>query len=385
MRVIHVSLNDFRNYVSAELALEPGVNVLLGRNGQGKTNIAEAIMWFATLRSHRIAQDSALIRYGTDAAVVRMKLAHADREALLELQLNRNNPNRAQINRHAVRPRDFTNIFSAVLFAPEDLAIVRGEPAVRRRFLDDALTLRYPIAAGVLSDYDRVLKQRNTLLKDARKTPLTASTLAMLQVWDEQLVQLGSQIIEHRRIIARDVREPLRVYYQKLVEEDHEPTLAMAESVSRETIVPDERAEDVSRETIAEDFHKLLEINRSKEIERGQSLFGPHRDDLELSLKTLPVKGYASHGEMWSYALSLKLALADVLREDSPSGDPVLVLDDVFAELDVGRREKLIAAVSSFEQVIITAAVRDDVPRIDEWNVIGIHGGQVLEAGESHV
>lgn len=385
MRVAHVSLKDFRNYVTAELPLEPGVNVLLGRNGQGKTNIAEAIMWFATLRSHRTAQDSALIRHGQEAAVARIRVTDGDRDVLLELQLNRSSPNRAQVNRHPVRPREFANMFSAVLFAPEDLSIVRGEPSVRRRFLDDALTLRYPVAAGILSDYERVLRQRNTLLKDLRRIRAGSQQRATLHVWNEQLVALGSQIIEHRRIIVNDLRAPLRRHYFHLVESDHGPEISVDESiahVSRETTLE----VDVSRETIASDFHRLLAEHEDREIERGQTLVGPHRDDLRMALNGLPVKGYASHGEMWSFALSLKLALAEILRADLPGGDPVLVLDDVFAELDVGRRQKLFSAVAAFEQVIVTAAVREDVPIGDDWNVVHIHNGEVLggAAWENH-
>lgn len=380
MRVVHVSLKDFRNYVSADLPLERGVNVLVGRNGQGKTNIAEAMMWFATLRSHRTSQDAALIRHGEDRATVQMRVAHAGREVVLEVQLNRGSPNRAEINRHPVRGRELPQVFSAVLFAPEDLSIVRGDPGTRRRFLDDALTLRYPIASGVLTDYERVLRQRNTLLKDLRRVKSGSAIDATLDIWDEQLVSLGSQIIEHRRIIASDLAKPLAQHYFGLVETDHRPEVAMTETlegVSRETFGAGGLRVDVSRETIAAEFLQRLRANRDEEIDRGQTLVGPHRDDLELTLKGLPVKGYASHGEMWSFTLALKLALADLLRDDSPGGDPVLVLDDVFAELDTGRRERLIQAVDRFEQVLVTAAVAEDVPNLQAWNVIHVHDGMI--------
>ena len=385
MQVRHLTLKDFRNYSDAELAFEPGMNVLVGRNGQGKTNVVEAIMYLSTLRSHRIAQDAAMIRAGQDAAIVRCRLSQGEREALLELQLNRNAPNRTLLNRHAVKPRALTQMISAVLFAPEDLSIARGEPAVRRRFLDDALISRHPVAAAAISDYERVLRQRNTLLRDARHARSTSGLDAMLDVWDEQLVDLGAQIMAHRRLFVRDVTEPLLSGYFALVEQDHRPEITLDESVqqvldvSRETPGETMLSGDVSRETLARSMAQALREVRSREIERGQTLVGPHRDDVVLRLNGLPVKGYASHGETWSYVLALKLALAQVLRADSVTGDPILVLDDVFAELDVGRRQTLFAAVQSFEQVLVTAAVEGDVPGHGEWHTIRVHAGKIVD------
>ena len=385
MRVAHLSLSDFRNYERAELALEPGANLILGRNGQGKTNLVEAIAYFASLRSHRVSGDGPLVRAGRDAAIARLRVVSGEREVQLELQLNRNGPNRAQVNRNAVRQRELPRWFAAVAFVPEDLTIVRGEPSGRRRFMDEALIARHPVAAGALADYERVVRQRTTLLKSARGGGRSAveSTLGL---WDDQLVEFGTQIMIARRELVRDLRAPLAEGYRRLVDQDHGPDLALQESVgaaldpegvSRETVGPGERA-DVSRETLATDFRNALEAVRSKELERGVTLVGPHRDDLVLQLNGLPVKGYASHGESWSFALSLKMGLASILRDESPAGDPVIILDDVFAELDSMRRESLMSAVSDFEQVIVTAAVEADVPEGIAWNRIRIAAGAIV-------
>jgi DNA replication and repair protein RecF len=385
MRVAHLSLIDFRNYRTAELELAPGPNLLVGRNGQGKTNLVEAIGYFATLRSHRVTGDAPLIRSGADAAIARLKVAASDRDVMLELQLNRDRPNRAQVNRNVVRPREVTRWFAAVAFVPEDLSIVRGEPSGRRRFLDDALVARHPVAAGALSDYERVVRQRTSLLKSSRGG--SRAIEATLGIWDDQLVEYGTQIMLARRELVRDLGAPLREGYRRLVAQDHGPELALSESVnsalasgdvSRETAEPEELA-DVSRETLSEEFREALAAVRSRELERGVTLVGPHRVDLLLSLNGLPVKGYASHGESWSFALSLKMALATILRDESPAGDPVIILDDVFAELDSRRRESLMAAVSDFEQVIVTAAVEEDVPNGVPWRRVRIEAGVILE------
>ena len=388
MRVSHLSLGDFRNYSSAELSLEPGANLLLGRNGQGKTNLVEAIGYFASLRSHRASGDSPMIRSGADAAIMRMKVEAAERDVLLEMQLNRDRPNRAQVNRNVVRSREVTRWFSAVSFVPEDLTIVRGEPSGRRRFLDDALVARLPVAAGALADYERVVRQRTSLLKSARGSGNRGAAPATLEIWDDQLVEYGTQIMLARRELVRDLIGPLRTGYAALVEQDHAPGLALNESVlqlgdshsdvSRETSSPSELA-DVSRETLADQYREALERVRARELERGVTLVGPHRDDLLLSLNALPVKGYASHGESWSFALSLKMALALVLRDESPAGDPVIILDDVFAELAAKRRKSLMSAVRGFEQVIVTAAVEGDVPDDVPWHRVHIEAGTILE------
>lgn len=383
MRVAHLSLGDFRNYRTAELSLAPGPNLLIGRNGQGKTNLVEAIAYFSSLRSHRVTGDAALVRAGADSAIARMRVVGESREVVLELQIHRDRANRAQVNGNGVRPREVTRWFSSVAFVPEDLMIVRGEPTVRRRFLDDALVARHPVAAGALADYDRVLKQRTALLKSYRSRGGAPDSL--LSVWDDQLVNFGAQIMLARRELVRDLQAPLAASYEALVSSDHRPLLFLAESmrdssgnVPRETSTPNTLDAEVSRETLEGQFREALAHTRRREQERGVTLVGPHRDDLLLQLNDLPVKGYASHGESWSFALSLKLALASLLRSESAAGDPVIILDDVFAELDVHRRTRLMAAVRDFEQVIVTAAVEGDVPDDVSWHRVHIDAGTVL-------
>jgi DNA replication and repair protein RecF len=394
VRVVHLTLSNYRNYVSADLGFSPGFNLLVGRNGQGKTNVVEAIAYFASLTSHRVTSDTPLIRVGSDSAVMRMRVRLREREALLELQLNRDRPNRGQVNRNGSKPRELTHYFSAVVFAPEDLSIVRGDPSGRRRFLDDGLIARAPAAAGVLADYDRVVRQRTTLLKSARLSGKREAITATLEIWDERLVDLGSRIIAERARLIGDLAEPLAASYRTLVENDHRPTLRILSSfdavhaksvdVPRETVVNDlavaaPGGRDVSRETIADAFRAALAVVRTAELERGLTLVGPHRDDLVLELNGLPVKGYASHGESWSFALALRLATAHLFRAESQHGDPVVILDDVFAELDQRRRSQLLDAVSDFEQVIVTAAVAADVPLDVTWRIARIVDGTVVQ------
>lgn len=402
MRVTHLSLHDFRNYSVAEVGFLPGLNVIVGRNGQGKTNLVEAIAYFAALDSHRVSGDSALIRAGAGAGVARMRIAVAEREALLEIQINRDRPNRAQINRNAVKPRELPRWFSCVVFAPEDLSIARGEPALRRRFLDDGVTLRNPAFASTLADYDRVVRQRSSLLKSARGSGTRAALDATLAIWDQQLIDLGSRIMCERRSFVRDLAEPLARHYGALVDADHGARAVLSESVtkvaqpplvSRETSIRSNGDDssvfrgqlsqtpncDVSRETLTRQFRDALDLMRRQEVERGMTLVGPHRDDVVLELNGLPVKGYASHGETWSFVLSLRLALAELLREHSAAGDPVIILDDVFAELDARRRSLLMEAVSAYEQVIVTVAVEGDIPAGQIASTTRISGGAVVE------
>ncbi|WP_353808149.1 DNA replication/repair protein RecF [Agromyces sp. SYSU T00194] len=387
MHVTRLSLTDFRNYARAELELEPGATVFAGRNGHGKTNLVEAIGYLSTLGSHRVATDQALIRAGADSAIVRALLAHAGREVLVEVQLNRGSANRAQVNRNGVRTRELPRYTHSVLFAPEDLAIVRGDPGVRRRFLDDLLVQRMPRIAGVIADYDRVLRQRNSLLKSARSSGLKQAQLPTLEIWDERLVELGTELIDRRVELVAELGEPLRDAYRAIVDDDHAPRLEPRLSIDG----ADEEA-DLLRTSgagaadppapeasdTASRFRATLAQLRAKELERGITLAGPHRDDVLLELNGLPAKGYASHGESWSFALGLKLASAELLRRDSATGDPVLILDDVFAELDRGRRERLAAAIAGFEQVLVTAAVIEDVPDALAGRIVRIERGAVV-------
>ncbi|WBU37238.1 DNA replication/repair protein RecF [Homoserinibacter sp. YIM 151385] len=388
MIVTHLQLSDFRNYAEAELELHPGPNLLVGRNGQGKTNLVEAIGYLATLGSHRVSSDQALVRQGMDAAIVRAQLASGDRRLLVELQLNRLGANRAQVNRAPAKPRDLPRHVSSVLFAPEDLALVRGEPSGRRRFLDQLLVQRAPRFAGVIGDYERVLRQRNTLLKTARAAARHGD-LSTLEVWDERLIALGAELVVARLELVAELEPFAADAYRAIAGEEHVAQLAMRLSVLGEQ--PDD--EPVSEgdavhgrrdvvETAAA-FRDSLARVRRQELDRGLTLVGPHRDDLELQLNGLPARGYASHGESWSFALSLKLAAAGILRRDSPTGDPVLVLDDVFAELDATRRLRLADAVKDYEQVLITAAVFEDVPQELAGHVVRIRAGRILEEGEA--
>lgn len=390
MRVIHLSLTDFRNYESAELDLVPGPNLFVGSNGQGKTNLVEALGYLSTLGSHRVSVDHAMIRSGMDAAIIRARLEHNERSVLAEVQLNRTGANRAQVNRSAIKTRELPRYFSSVLFAPEDLALVRGEPSGRRKFLDELLILRTPRMSGVIADYERVLKQRNSLLKSARASGVRGTQLSTLDIWDERLVALGSEIIEARGALIEELSPEVAIAYGAIAGAEHSASLASYLSIlskSADDAGPSDadtavRSDRMTTEQVADEFRIALERLRRSELDRGITLVGPHRDDLVLTLNDLPARGYASHGESWSFALALKLASAAVLRRESAAGDPVLILDDVFAELDESRRARLAHAVDGFEQVLITAAVRGDVPDQLAAHVVNISEGHIVVPGE---
>jgi DNA replication and repair protein RecF len=382
--VSHLSLSDFRNYESAEVELRRGPNLFVGSNGQGKTNLVESIGYLSTLASHRVSTDQALIRQGAELAIVRARLEHADRQVLVEVQINRSGANRAQVNRVAVKPRELPRYIASVLFAPEDLALVRGEPAGRRRFLDQLLVQAIPRFAGVMADYERVLRQRNTLLKSARGARVADSQLSTLDLWDERLVTLGSEIIVGRQELMDRLRPHVAEAYASIAGDEHRAGLSAQLSIWGGR--PDEdgptdagTGDDVERADVATQFRVALARVRRDELDRGLTLIGPHRDDLLLILNGLPARGYASHGESWSFALALKLASAAVLRADSAVGDPIVILDDVFAELDESRRAKLASAIGDYEQVLITAAVFDDVPAPLAAHTVHISAGRIVE------
>jgi DNA replication and repair protein RecF len=382
MHVRHLTVADFRSYTSAELPLEPGVTTLVGLNGQGKTNLVEAIGYLATLSSHRVSTDQPLVRFGAEQAVIRGAVMREGRETMLELELNPGRANRARLGRSPVsRPRDVLGTLRTVLFAPEDLALVKGDPSERRRFLDDLLVARQPRWAGVRSDYDKALKQRNALLKSAQ--PLLrkgsrrrssarpadepvddarVSALHTLDVWNDHLAAVGSQLLYARLRLLRDLGPYLAKAYDEVSAGQSDARVSYKSSL-REAAAASLAAGEVPEiDALRAELLATFEEVRDKEVERGISLVGPHRDDLVLSLGELPAKGYASHGESWSFALGLKLAAYQLLRHDLGE-DPVLILDDVFAELDTGRRERLAAMVADCEQVLITAAVDADVPK----------------------
>lgn len=384
MIVEHLSLVDFRNYATADLALHRGPNVLVGRNGQGKTNLAEAVVFLATLGSHRVSSDAPMVREGQEFAIIRARLAHGERRVLIEVQLNKQGSNKARINGSPSKPNELPRYAHVVLFAPEDLQIVRGDPSARRRFMDQLLIQRTPRLASVLADYDRVLKQRNALLKSARARGIKGEGLSTLDVWDDKLVSLGSEIISARQRLATDLQTPVADAYAAIAGEDHRPQLDWALSVRGAD--PEDGVEAAAETSgdIAEMFHAALQAKRPNELERGLTLTGPHRDDLILRVRALPVKGYASHGESWSMALALRLASAELLRSESPAGDPVLILDDVFAELDADRRRRLADLTSGYEQVVVTAAVEEDIPEVLHAHVVRITAGTISdERGEA--
>jgi DNA replication and repair protein RecF len=361
MHVTHLHLVDYRSYTEIQIPLQPGVCVFVGSNGQGKTNLVEAVEYLATLSSHRVAADAPLVRAGAERATVRARVqAGIDdpRSLLLELDIVPGRANRAKLNRAPLkRARDLLGALVVVLFSPEDLSIVKGDPSERRRFLDDLLVARWPRFAGIRADYDRVLKQRNALLKSlSGRTGRVAGAdvAATLDTWDEHLSALGAELVVARIATLTDLAEHVADAYRSIAPVNNE---AGATYVSASPLVTDP---PLSRDEIAEVLRVRMTERRGEEIARGVSLVGPHRDDIALKIGELPAKGYASHGESWSLACALRLAAFRLLRADGI--EPVLILDDVFAELDHTRRKRLAMGIADAEQVLITAAVADDVP-----------------------
>ncbi|NGN63906.1 DNA replication/repair protein RecF [Streptomyces sp. A7024] len=373
MHVTHLSLADFRSYARAEVPLDPGVTAFVGPNGQGKTNLVEAVGYLATLGSHRVSSDAPLVRMGAERAVIRAAVTQGERSQLVELELNPGKANRARLNRSSqVRPREVLGVVRTVLFAPEDLALVKGDPGERRRFLDELITARSPRMAGVRSDYERVLKQRNTLLKTAamaRRHGGRQMDLSTLDVWDQHLARAGAELLAQRLDLVGSVQPLADKAYEQLAPGGGPVALEYRSSVGEAL------AAASTREELCELLLRAMAEARKQEIERGVTLVGPHRDDLVLKLGQLPAKGYASHGESWSYALALRLASYELLSAEG--AEPVLVLDDVFAELDVRRRERLAELVAPGEQVLVTAAVDEDVPGVLSGTRFAVADGAV--------
>ncbi|RIX30078.1 DNA replication/repair protein RecF [Amnibacterium setariae] len=368
MRIANLRLTDWRNYAAADVSFAPGANVLAGSNGQGKTNLVEAIGFLTTLGSHRVAGDAALVRAGADAAVIRATVVAGEREVLAEVLVNRVGANRAQLNRSAVRPREITRNVSSVLFAPEDLAIVRGEPSARRRFVDELLVQRAPRLAGTVSDYEKALRQRNGLLRGSRGLVDVES----LAVWDERLVATGSELLDARTALLADLEPLIAEQYAVVAGADQRVAVAAQRTIDDES----------DEGTTVERFTAALARVRRREIERGITLVGPHRDDVLLTINGLPARGYASHGESWSLALALRLGSVELLRHALETGDPIVILDDVFAELDERRRVRLADRVARYEQVIVTAAVEADIPPALAGRVTRIRAGSVVDEPE---
>lgn len=413
MHLTRLALTDFRSYATADLSLAPGVTTLLGANGQGKTNLVEAVAYVATLASHRVSTDAPLVRRGAERAIVRAAITSAVRDTLVEIEINPGRANRARLNRAPVpRARQVLGALRTVMFAPEDLALVKGDPEQRRRYLDDLLVARAPRYAAVRADYERVLRQRTALLKSLRARPgwrmparagarpagsqpgpeddgaaPARGAASTLEIWDEHLAATGAELVAARLELVAALR-PLvagayaevsggagdaAISYRQARRPGPEGEAAVDPAVSGPDAPPADRA------ALADGLREAIAAARAEELERAICLVGPHRDELELRIGGLPARGYASQGESWSMALGLRLASYQLLRADGD--DPVLILDDVFAELDAGRRERLASLVAGAEQVLVTAAVAADVPATLTGDRFEVAGGTVSRAG----
>jgi DNA replication and repair protein RecF len=371
VHLTRLALTDFRSYPELSIELGPGVTTFSGPNGEGKTNLVEAIGYLATMGSHRVASDAPLVRRGAERAVLRGAVTGADRSSLVEIELNPGRANRVRLNRTPMpRPRDILGTLRTVLFAPEDLALVKGDPGERRRFLDELLVATAPRYAGVRADYERVLKQRTALLKSAGakghlRGPAREAMTTTLDAWDASLARTGAPLLAGRMRLVAALRPHVTAAYEAVSggPAGEASALSYRSSVADDlgpALAPSPAPGDDSMAGLEALILKALAAVRSSELDRGVCLVGPHRDELELSVGGLPARGYASHGESWSLALALRLASFALLREGHE--DPVLILDDVFAELDAGRRDRLACLVADAEQVLITAAVPADVP-----------------------
>ena len=374
MRVSHVALDDFRSYRHAVVEFAPGTTVLLGSNGQGKTNLVEAVSYLSAFSSHRVSAEQALVRLPLSpdepqpgGAVVRVRLVTAgERETVIELEIVRGKANRAKVNRTQVRPREVLGLLKSVVFSPEDLQIVRGDPQVRRQFLDDLLIQQHPLIAQVKSDFDKVARQRAALMKSAQAQLRRGFTpdFSTVEVWDDTFAQLSAQLSLARVGLVEELRGPAAHAYEEIGGSPRKLDIEFLASQGNCPVGGD-------LATIAGELKEILASSRMKEAERGVNLFGAHRDDLKLTLGGMPVKGYASHGETWSVALSLRLGAFELLSRDGDT--PILILDDVFAELDSSRRAGLTRMITEAEQVLITAAVADDVPQELHAQVHAVH------------
>jgi DNA replication and repair protein RecF len=420
---VHLSrlaLTDFRSYAAVDLPLEPGVSTLIGANGQGKTNVVEAVGYLATLGSHRVASDGPLVRHGAERAILRGAVTSADRDSLVEIEINPGRANRARLNRTPVpRPRQVLGVLRTVLFAPEDLSLVKGDPEQRRRYLDDLLVARAPRYTAVRGDYERVLRQRTALLKSLRGRPWArqfagagrsapagprpgspggefpgdrdghgapeGSAATTLDIWDEHLATKGAELLAARIGLTGALRPLLAKSYAAVAGAGPGISISYRQSFGinipgqRDGAAADRPEPEPDAGKLAAWLREALALARAEEVERGVCLVGPHRDELELRIGDLPARGYASHGESWSAALALRLAAFELLRQ--AGDDPVLLLDDVFAELDTGRRERLAAVAARAEQVLVTAAVAQDVPSVLAGARFDVAEGRVTRAG----
>jgi DNA replication and repair protein RecF len=380
VHLTRLALTDFRSYADVSVELGPGVTTFTGLNGEGKTNLVEAIGYLATLGSHRVATDAPLVRRGAERAVIRAAVTGAGGSALAEVELNPGRANRVRLNRVPLpRPRDILGTLRTVLFAPEDLALIKGDPGDRRRFLDDLLVATAPRYAGVRADYERVLRQRTTLLKSAGakghlRGSARESVTATLDAWDAQLARTGAPLLAGRIRLVAALRPHVAAAYDAVSGDHPGPGCTIAYRASVDAVGPDDPVPVLEAAML-----KALAGVRASELDRGVCLVGPHRDELELFIGELPARGYASHGESTSLALALRLASFALIKQGGE--DPVLMLDDVFAELDTGRRERLAAMVAGAEQVLITAAVPADVPDIPASARFHVQAGVISRVG----
>ena len=371
MHITRLALTDFRCYASADLSLTPGVSTFTGSNGQGKTNLVEAAAYIATLGSHRVSADAPLIRRGAERAILRAAVTSRARDSLVEIEINPGRANRVRLNRVPMpRPREVLGTLRCVLFAPEDLSVVKGDPDQRRRYLDDLLVATAPRYAGTRADYDRVLRQRTALLKSARARG--GGVPGALDAWDDQLVKAGAELTAGRLGLVAAIRPLVAKAYAAVSADDGAAGMTYRQPYAGKNEPAPGRAQ------LEEALHEALSAARTAELDRGVCLVGPHRDELELRIGELPTRGYASQGESWSLALALRLAAYELLRADGE--DPVLMLDDVFAELDAGRRDRLARLVGDAEQVLVTAAVTGDVPQPLAGTRFTVSGGTVRRA-----
>jgi DNA replication and repair protein RecF len=414
-----LALTDYRSYPSVDLALDPGVTIFSGPNGEGKTNLVEAVGYVATLASHRVAHDAPLIRQGAERAIIRASVRSAVRDTLVEIELNPGRANRVRLNRAPVsKPREVLGSLRTVLFAPEDLALVKGDPGERRRFLDDLLVAMAPRYAAVRADYDRVLRQRTALLKSAGPKSARAgkagsrepaglgqqekTVMSTLDVWDAHLARAGAELLVAREHLVGALRPHVERAYAAVAGERGPATIAYRRSFGTVGMLRSGQLEDAAENggtaavgedgsgtgggaghadrvrSAADALRAALTEVRDSELDRGVCLAGPHRDELELGVREMPARGYASHGESWSLALALRLASFDLLRGGPGREDPVLILDDVFAELDAGRRDRLAVLVADAEQVLVTAAVPADVPPMLAGARFTVSGGALI-------
>ncbi|WP_029109281.1 DNA replication/repair protein RecF [Mycobacterium sp. URHD0025] len=364
MYVRHLGLTDYRSWAHVELELEPGRTVFVGPNGFGKTNLVEALWYCATLGSHRVASDAPLIRAGAERAIVSSIVVNEGRELAVDLEITSGRANKARLNRSPVRsPREILGVLRAVLFSPEDLALVRGDPGERRRYLDELATTRRPAIAGIRADYDKVVRQRTALLKTAAGARYRGdrSVLDTLDVWDGHLAAHGAALVAARIALVEQLHPEVQKAYQLLAPSSRPAAIRYRSGVEAIAEAPGPETVEFYEAALLD----ALARRRDAELDRGVCLVGPHRDDLELWLGDQPAKGFASHGESWSMALALRLGAYELLRSDGV--DPVLLLDDVFAELDTARRQALAAVAGEAEQVLVTAAVGEDIPQ--DWAV----------------